>query len=158
MTASVLQRVEQYASGSPTPDELESFRTLVGNQLRLGLFERLDTDIIAGNIEPKPGITDAIFLALQPRQLKFLIADARLSVVLAIQRHMTNEEYRKRLACEFHYRALRRHLSDRFRLLMVRPSNFSKYRYSEGRKPTLALAYQAEIERLEAKVLGHAGP
>jgi len=58
-----------------------------------------------------------------------------------------------RLSAEFHYRAFRPHLSEAFRTLMVRPSNWKKYRHIEGRKPNLAAAYQDEIEQLEARAL-----
>jgi hypothetical protein len=157
MTATILPCVEAYCQ-SPAhagADEHELLRISVANQLRRGLFERLDTDFIPGSIEPTPRITGAIFLALQPKQLKFLIADARISIVLALQRHLTNEEYRRRLVGEFHYRAFRPHLAESFRLLMVRPSNSDKYRFLQSRRPNLALAYQTEIERLETEALGH---
>lgn len=158
MKAGILPCVDVYghASAHACPGAYESFRLSISDQLRRGLFERLDTDFIPGSIEPTPQITGAIYLALQPKQLKFLIADARISIVLAIQRHMTNEAYRKRLINEFHYRAFRPHLSESFRLMMVRPSNSCDYRFLEGRKPNLALAYQAEIEHLEAEALGRA--
>jgi len=156
MTANVLQRMDEcsHSSGHAPFDEYESLRVLIANQLRLGLFERQDTNFISGSINPTPQITGAIYLALQPKKLKFLIADARVGIVLAIQRHMTNEEYRKRLINEFHYLAFRPHLSKRFRLSMVRPSNSHKYRALESREPSLAVAYQAEIERLETDALG----
>ena len=157
MTANILPCVEAYCQSSAhaCADEYESLRISVANQLRRGLFERLDTDFIPGSIEPTPQITGAIFLALQPKQFKFLIADARISIVLALQRHLTNEEYRRRLIGEFHYRAFRPHLAESFRLLMVRPSNSDKYRFLQSRSPNLALAYQAEIEQLETVALGH---
>src|SRR5438045_3786586 len=90
-------------------DEYEMLRDLVASQLRLGLVERLDTNCIFGNIETTPQISGAIYLALQPKQLKFLITDARISIVMAQQRHLTNEQYRMRLSAEFHYRAFRPH-------------------------------------------------
>jgi hypothetical protein len=155
MQAKVLQCVDKYCH-SPTHTclgDYESLRSAISYQLSRGLFERLDTNFINGSMEPTPQITGAIFLALQPKQLKFLIADARISIVLSIQRHMTNEEYRTRLTREFHYRAFRAHLSESFRLMMVRPSNSDKYRFFETRKTNLAVAYQAEIERLETDAL-----
>lgn len=157
MTANVLPCSEEYCQSTPhtSADEYELLRVSIAHQLGRGLFERLDTNFIPGNIEPTPQITGAIFLALQPKQLKFLIADARISIVLALQRHLTNEDYRKRLMGEFHYRAFRTHLSENFRLMMVRHSNCETYRLPQSRKPNLALAYQAEIERLETDALGH---
>ena len=154
MTAKVLARVDECRHSSL--DDYESFRLSLGDHLNRGLFERLDTNFIAGSVETTPRITGAIYLALQPKQFRFLIADARISIVLAIQRHLTNEEYRKRLVREFHYRAFRQHLSEHFRLLMVRPSNSHRYLCLEGRKPSLAGAYQAEIERLEKDTFGQA--
>ena len=88
-----------------------------------------------------PKIAGAIFLSMKPAQLRLLIADARTSIVLALQRHL-----------ESHYRALRPHLSAGFRVLMMPQSNWSGYRFSESRKPNLVLAYQAEIERLEMEL------
>lgn len=157
MTANILPCVEALCQSSvyARADDYESLRISVANHLRRGMFERLDADFIPGSIEATPQITGAIFLALQPKQLKYLIADARISIVLALQRHLTNETYRRRLIGEFHYRAFRSHLAESFRLLMVRPSNSDRYRYLESRKPSLALAYQAEIERLETDALGH---
>jgi hypothetical protein len=124
-------------------------RNAIGHQLAYGLYERLDTDYLHGAIANTPQISGAIFLSLHPKQLTLLIADARISIVLAVQRHLDNEQYRKRLAKEFHYRALRDHLSEDFRLLMVPPSNSKKYSIASRRKPSLAMAYQAEIEQLE---------
>ncbi len=99
-----------------------------------------------------PRVAGAIFLSVKPAQLRLLIADARTSIVLAIQRHLGNERYKKRLRAESHYRALRPHLSAGFRVLMMPQSNWSGYRFSESRKPNLVLAYQAEIERLEMEL------
>lgn len=134
-------------------EEYEFIRDSIAHQLRHGIFERLDTDYIHGAVAATPSVSGAIFFSLQPKQLTLLIADARISIVLAVQRHMSNEQYRKRLASEFHYRALRPHLSTDFRLLMVPPSNSHKYRVAAGRRPNLALAYEAEIDRLEEEYL-----
>jgi hypothetical protein len=134
-------------------DEYDHIRKAVTHQLRQGIFERLDTNYIHGAVATTPSLSSAIFFSLQPRQLTMLIADARTSIVLAVQRHLSNEQYRKRLVSEFHYRALRLHLSKSFRLLMVPPSNSHTYRVPGGRKPSLALAYQAEIDRLEEEHL-----
>jgi hypothetical protein len=136
-----------------TCDDYEFIRNYIAHQLRHGIFERLDTNYIHGAVETTPSISGAIFFSLQPKQLTLLIADARISIVLAVQRHLSNEQYRKRLASEFHYRALRPHLSQNFRLLMVPPSNSRNYRVAAGRKPSLALAYEAEIDRLEEEHL-----
>src|SRR5579871_6469075 len=43
-------------------------------------------------------LSGEIFLSLTPKQLKFLILDARVSIVLARQRHLDDEQYRRRLA------------------------------------------------------------
>ena len=134
-------------------EEYDAIRDAVARQLRLGVFERLDTNYIHGAVANRPAISGAIFLSLHPKQLPLLIADARTSIVLAVQRHLDNEQYRKRLAKEFHYRALKDHLSEHFLMLMVPPSHSKKYRFSGGRKPSLPLAYQAEIDRLEAILL-----
>lgn len=136
-----------------TCEDYEFIRNSIAHQLRHGIFERVDTNYIHGAVETTPSISGAIFFSLQPRQLTLLIADARISIVLALQRHLSNEQYRKRLASEFHYRALRPHLSQNFRLLMVPPSNSRNYRVAAGRKPSLALAYEAEIDRLEEEHL-----
>lgn len=128
-------------------------RDAIRHQLAHGLFERLDTDYLHGAIANTPQISGAIFLSLHPRQLTLLIADARISIILAVQRHLDNEQYRKRLSREFHYRALRQHLSEDFRMLMVPPSNSKKFSIAARRKPSLAMAYQAEIEQLELNYL-----
>ena len=154
MRAKVLQCVDERCHPPAHKcGEYESLRASIGYQLSHSLFERLDTNLIHGSMEPTPQITGAIFLSLQPKQFKFLIADARISIVLSMQRHMTNEEYRRRLSGEFHYRAFRAHLSESFRLMMVKPSNSDKYRFSEVRRSNLAAAYLAEIERLETHAL-----
>ena len=129
-------------------DVYDSMRDAIDHQLEYGVYERLDTDYLHGAIDNVPQISGAIFLSLHPKQLTLLIADARISIVLAIQRHLDNEQYRKRLAGEFHYRALRPHLSEDFRMLMVPPSNSKKYSIAARRRPSLAMAYQAEIEQL----------
>lgn len=134
-------------------EDYEFIRDSIAHQLRHGIFERLDTSYIHGAVSATPSISGAIFFSLQPRQLTLLIADARISIVLAVQRHLSNEQYRKRLTSEFHYRALRPHLSKNFRLLMVPPSNSPRYKIAGGRKPNLALAYEAEIDRLEEEHL-----
>jgi hypothetical protein len=134
-------------------EDYDFIRDSIAHQLRHGIFERLDTNYIHGAVAATPSVSGAIFFSLQPKQLTLLIADARISIVLAVQRHLSNEHYRKRLTSEFHYRALRSHLSKDFRLLMVPPSNSHKYRFAGGRKPSLALAYEAEIDRLEAEHL-----
>jgi len=146
--------VLDHSSAIEPADDYDSIRLLVDRQLRQGFAERLDTNQIQGAVANRPQITGAIFLWLQPKQLRFLIADARVSIVLALQRHLTNEQYRRRLVKEFHYRALRLHLSDDFRLLMVPQSNSAKYRFSADRNPNLPAAYQNEIERLETEALG----
>jgi hypothetical protein len=156
MTARFLPHSESFRHSSARADEYELLRTAIDHQLRHSLVERLDTNCIPGNIECTPQISGAIFLALQPKQFKFLIADARLSIVLALQRHLTDEQYRRRLSVEFHYRAFRPHLSESFRVLMVRPSSSDNRRFAAGRKSNLATAYQNEIERLEGDALGYA--
>jgi hypothetical protein len=138
------------ASGdAASTDVYDLMRDAIAHQLQHGVYERLDTDYIHGAVANTPQISGAIFLSLHPKQLTLLIADARISIILAIQRHLDNEQYRKRLAKEFHYRALRPHLNESFRLLMVPPSNSKKYCYAGKRKPSLAMAYQEEIEQLE---------
>ena len=139
------------ASAIESDDEYDFIQNLIVRRLRQDFAERLDTNYIQGAIANKPQISGAIFLSLQPKQLRFLIADARISAILAFQRHLTNEQYRRRLAKEFHYRALKLHLSHEFRLLMVPQSNFAKYRFSADRNPNLAGAYLNEIERLEVE-------
>jgi len=134
-------------------DVYELMRNAIDHQLQHGHYERLDTHYIHGAVANAPQISGAIFLSLRPKQLTLLIADARVSIVLAIQRHFDNEHYRRRLAKEFHYRALRPHLSEAFRLSMVPPSNFRKFCHGGRRRPSLAMAYQAEIEKLEATYL-----
>lgn len=136
-----------------TADIYEAMCCSIAHQLRHGVYERLDTDYLHGAISNTRRISGAIFLSLHPKQLTLLIADARISIVLAVQRHLDDEQYRKRLAKEFHYRALRPHLSEEFRLLMVPPSNSKKYCVAARRRPGLALAYQAEIEALESNHL-----
>ena len=138
-------------------EDYDLIRDSIAHLLRHGIFERLDTNYIHGAVATTPSVSGAIFFSLQPKQLTLLIADARISIVLAVQRHLSNECYRKRLTGEFHYRALRSHLSKDFRLLMVSPSNSHKYRPAAGRKPSLALAYQAEIDRLEEEHLAQHG-
>jgi len=144
---------EIHKQSAHAAEEYEFIRNSIAHQLRQGIFERLDTNFIHGAVTTTPSISGAIFFSLQPKQLTLLIADARISIVLAVQRHLSNETYRKRLASEFHYRALRPHFSKHFRLLMVPPSNSQKYGALAGRKPNLALAYQAEIDRLEEEHL-----
>jgi hypothetical protein len=151
--AKVLPHIEMHKPSAPPAEEYELIRNAVDHQLRLGLFERLDTNYLHGAVASTPSISGAIFFSLQPKQLTLLIADARISIVLAVQRHLSNEQYRKRLASEFHYRALRPHLSQSFRLLMVPPSHSRSYRIATGRQPSLALAYQGEIDRLEEEYL-----
>ena len=142
------------ASGdAATADIYDAMCASIAHQLQQGLYERLDTDYLHGAVSNTPRISGAIFLSLHPKQLTLLIGDARISIVLSVQRHLDDEQYRKRLAREFHYRALRPHLSEEFRLLMVPPSNSKKYRVAGKRRPSLALAYQAEIERLESNHL-----
>jgi hypothetical protein len=114
----------------------------------------VDSNYLHGAVESTPRVSGAIFLSLHPKQLAILIADARTSIVLAIQRHLHNERYRRRLAIEFHYRALRPHLSDSFRLLMVRPSHLDKNAFPTRRGTSLAAAYQNEIDRLETEFFG----
>jgi len=130
-------------------DTYDLMRNAIAHHLRHGVFERLDTGYIHGAVADTPQISGAIFLSLHPKQLTLLISDARISIILATQRHLDNEQYRKRLAKEFHYRALRPHLSEDFRLLMVPPSNSQKYCLAGKRRPSLAMAYQDEVERLE---------
>src|SRR3954464_5689645 len=86
-------------------DEYHFIQSAIAYQLRRDFAEALDTNHIQGALADKPQISGALFLSLQPKQLRFLIADARTSIVLALQRHLTNEQYRRRLAKEFHYRA-----------------------------------------------------
>src|SRR6516225_9559993 len=58
-----------------------------------------------------------------PRHLKMALADARVSVALAIQRHLSNERYRQCLINEPGYASLKPYLSEQFRHLMVRASH-----------------------------------
>ena len=132
-------------------DEYSLIRNSITHSLQHGVLERVDTNYVHGAIENVPRLSGAIFLSLHPKQLAILIADARTSIVLAVQRHLHNEQYRRRLTREFHYRALRPHLSDSFRLLMVPFSNSNKYAIFEGRGVSLAIAYQNEIEHLESE-------
>ena len=148
MTAKVLSHRDA-SDNAGASDIYDGMRNTIAHQLQHGLFERLDTDYLHGAIAYTPQISGAIFLSLHPKQLTLLIADARISIVLAVQRHLDNEQYRKRLAREFHYRALRPHLSEEFRILMVPPSNSKKFCVSAKRRTGLATAYQAEIEQLE---------
>ena len=105
MTKALAHR-DAFRDAAPA-DIYESMRNAIDHQLQHGLYERLDTDYIHGAIANAPQISGAIFLSLHPRQLTLLIADARVSIVLAVQRHLDNEQYRRRLAQEFstHYRA-----------------------------------------------------
>jgi len=135
-------------------DEVHPIHYSIEHTLQHGVFERVDCNYLHGAIESTPCVSGAIFLSLHPKQLAILIADARTSIVLAIQRHLHNERYRRRLVREFHYRALRPHLSDSFRLLMVRPSHSDKYSFSAPRGTSLAVAYKDEIDRLEAEFFG----
>ena len=151
--AKFVPHIDTHTQSARVAEEYNFIRDSIAHQLRHGLFERLDTNYIHGAVAATPSISGAIFFSLQPKQLTLLIADARISIVLAVQRHLSNEQYRKRLMSEFHYRALRPHLSKNFRLLMVPPSNSHKYRLAAGRKPNLALAYQVEIDRLEEEHL-----
>jgi len=151
--AKFVPHTEKHRQSAHAADEYDFIRDSISHQLRQGIFERLDTNFIHGAVATTPSISGAIFFSLQPKQLTLLIADARISIVLAVQRHLNNEQYRKRLTSEFHYRALRPHLSKNFRLLMVPPSNSHNYRVAGGRNPNLALAYQAEIDRLEQEHL-----
>jgi hypothetical protein len=146
MTAEAFLQERPFENAADIHDAL---RNAIAHQLQHGLYERLDTDYLHGAIANTPQISGALCLSLHPKQLTLLIADARISIVLAVQRHLDDEQYRKRLAREFHYRALRPHLSEGFRLSMVPPSNSKKYRISARRRPSLATAYQTEIERLE---------
>jgi len=151
--AKFVPHMEMHKQSAHLAEEYELIRSSITHQLRQGIFERLDTNYIHGAVATTPRISGAIFFSLQPKQLTLLIDDARISIVLAVQRHLSNEQYRRRLASEFHYRALRPHLSKNFRLLMVPLSNSHSYRVQGGRKPSLALAYQAEIDRLEEEHL-----
>jgi hypothetical protein len=135
-------------------NEADLILSSVSHTLRHGIIERMDSNYLHGAIESMPCVSGAIFLSLHPKQLAILIADARTSIVLAIQRHLHNERYRRRLVREFHYRALRPHLSDSFLLLMVRPSHSDKYAFSAPRGTSLAVAYKDEIDRLEAEFFG----
>lgn len=149
MTAKTLSQLDA-SHDAASANIYDLMRDAIAHQLQHGVFERLDTDYIHGAIANTPQISGAIFLSLHPKQLTLLIADARISIILAVQRHLDNEQYRKRLAREFHYRALRPHLSEDFRLLMVPPSNSKKYCVAGKRRPSLAMAYRSEIERLES--------
>ena len=127
-------------------------RISIAHHLQHFCFETLETiDFLKTPVDTRR-ISGAIFFSLEPRQVRLLIADARTSIVLALQRHLDNERYRKRLRTEFHYRALRPHLSASFRVLMMPPSNWNGYRFSAGRNPDLIVAYQNEIDRLEMEL------
>jgi len=112
-------------------------------------------EALAGHVLGSEGAGMA-HLHARPLNRGLLIKDARTSIVMALQRHLTNEQYRTRLAVEFHYCAFRPHLSEGFRLQMVRQSNWDKSQFFAGRNPNLAAAYQDEIELLEAKWLSGA--
>jgi hypothetical protein len=127
-------------------------RNSIAHQLRNYCFETLDSTKFLQPAADGRRISGAISFSLDPRLLRLLFADARISIVLALQRHLDNERYRRRLKLEPHYRALRPHLSASFRLLMIPPSNWAGYHYPVSRKPTLILAYQNEIERLEMEL------
>ena len=153
LTAKILSRKDTSEHSATFADVYDDIQKSIAHQLQHGVFERLDTNFLHGPVAHPPAISGAIFLSLHPRQLPILIADARTSIVLAVQRHLDNEQYRKRLVREFHYRALKPHLSDSFRLLMVPPSNSHRYQFAARRKPNLALAYEKEVDRLEASLL-----
>lgn len=129
------------------------FSNMITYQLRNGIVERVDTNHVDGAVAHTSRVSGAIFFTLHPKHLSVLIGDARASIALAIQRHLSNEQYRRRLAVEFHYRALRRHLSTSFRLHMVPPSTSGACHFFADRNPGLAVAYGKEIDRLEADLL-----
>ena len=137
--------------GAVTKDD-DLLSTSIAHHLRNFCFE-VDTINFLQTAIGSPRISGAILLSVEPGQLRLLIADARISIVLALQRHVSNERYRRRLRTEAHYRALRPHLSANFRVLMMAPSNWEGYRFSESRKPSLADAYKNEIDRLEMELL-----
>lgn len=134
-------------------EEEDFLRKAIAHQLRNLCFESLGAVDVHHTVANTCRISGVILFSLRPRLLRLLFADARASIVLALQRHLGNEQYRRRLTVEAHYRALRPHLSTSFREMMVPPSNWKGYRFSESRKPELILAYQHEIERLELELL-----
>jgi hypothetical protein len=103
-------------------------------------FEPLDAPLVAS------GGDSAIH---DHTKLRHLVADARISIALALQRHLDNEQYRKRLAAAPHYHALRPYLSAAFLRLMVRASNLIGFRCPTGGELKLVTAYMNEIDRLE---------
>jgi hypothetical protein len=144
-------------SGHPSPgattkdDDL--LRVSIAHHLRNFCFDNLDVIDFLKTPANTHRVSGAILYSLEPRRVRLLIDDARTSIVLALQRHLDNERYRKRLRTEFHYRTLRPHLSASFRVLMMPPSNWDGYCFSGSRKPSLVVAYQNEIERLEMEFL-----
>jgi hypothetical protein len=79
-----------------------------------------------------------------------LISDAKVSIVLAIQRHTSDAIYRENLRREPSFIELRPHLGAEF-MAMMTPDTASVTVGSQGAPaPSLAVAYRMEIERLES--------
>jgi|SRR4051812_821174 hypothetical protein len=93
----------------------------------------------------------------RPANLRLMIEDARASIVLALQRHWDNEQYRRRLMLEEHYRLLQSQLSENFHQLMVRTSHWDGFRYPKGLEPNLVTQYRTEIDRLERALCSGTG-
>jgi hypothetical protein len=150
--------LSDFDSSSGTPENMAAevevwFRASIAYHLRNSGIEHVDSTDFLGPPSPSRRFSGAIFLSLNPRQLQLFIIEARISIALGLQRQLGDERYRMRLAAEPHYRALRPHLSESFRILMVRPSNWSGYRLSPSRGSALAVAYQNEIQRIEMEFL-----
>lgn len=147
MTDSDLLR---FASGRTSSDTILEDEDLI----RISIFYYLrgcGFENPTGLDEPATESRSASITHDHPRtaQLRLIINDARTSIVIALQRHWNNEQYRLRLAAEQHYRVLRPYLSEQFRRLMVRASHLDGFRHSIAREPQLAAKYQVEIDRLE---------
>ena len=152
MAGNDLLHFDASSLSAPIAKDDDLLRISIAHHLRNFRFETLDTIDFLKTPANTRRISGAIFFSLEPRQVRLLIADARTSIVLALQRHLDNERYRRRLRTESHYRALRPHLSTGFRVLMTPPSNWNGYRFSASRKPNLIAAYQNEIDRLELEL------
>ena len=153
MTAEKFSRMgkQEHPLMEVAADPYAALKNAIAHHLQNGLYERLDTGYIhRGSPSDYPAITGAVFLTVPPNELRLLIADARTSIALALQRHLDNQQFVKRLSGQFHYRVLRQYLSEGFRLAMVRSSNSDKVRFRGGRGPSLIMAYQTEIDRLDS--------
>ena len=130
----------------------DHLRAALAHHLRNAHFETLDSVVTLQVSANRRKISGAIFTSLEPKLVCLLIADARISIVLALQRHLNDEQYRRRLVLEPHYRAFLPHLSADFRVMMMPPSNWNGFSFPVSRNPNLINAYQNEIERLEIEI------